>query len=93
MLVGLALGGAVGSVVAFVVWFRLLWESEPCGATTCDNDGGIVVVLVVLGAVGALGGGWWAGARKRRWRERAAARALTGHPRVDSDGGLHRGAL
>ncbi|HEX7130978.1 MAG TPA: hypothetical protein VF228_00290 [Iamia sp.] len=73
VLVGVVLGGAVGAVIAIVIWFRLLWESEPCGATTCDNDGGIVVVVGLLAAVGALAGGWWAGARKRRWHERESS--------------------
>lgn len=55
--VGCFLGLITASFVCGVVFFAFFWESEPCGATTCDNDGALLWPLVVAAALGGIVGG------------------------------------
>ncbi len=58
-----AFAGAVLAVmITTLLWFMLFWESVPCGATTCDNDGDLlapVVIATVIGATTSAVIAWW----------------------------------
>lgn len=54
--VGCFLGLITASFACAVVFFAFLWESEPCGTTTCDNDGALLWPLVVAAALGGTAG-------------------------------------
>ncbi len=59
--VGSAIFGAVAGIflaviLTAVVWFMFFWESEPCGATTCDNDGDLLAPVIIATIIGATTG-------------------------------------
>ena len=56
--VGSAIFGAIAgillaAILTVVVWFAFFWESVPCGATTCDNDGDLLAPVILATIIGA----------------------------------------